>query len=388
MAAYTALIDLVFRRTHGSAAILSLTVILTMGAVGVFGPIGGVVADRWDRRRAMIASDLVGGALFLALAFVGPVWLLLTVALLTAAAAAPFGAGSTAAIPNLVQDESMIARANARLWIGTTLGITLGPAIGGALAGWVGAGPVFVLNAVSFAVSAVLVWSIRAPFRGAAEAEAEHAGVGGILAGFRFLRRDHVQLVLTLAWMVLLLGIGMSIVADRPLAAVFSAGSIGFGAMLGVYGVGAVVGSWLASRLTAATEPAGLVTGFVVAGVAGIGIWQARTFWLVLACNLVWGVGDALTRVAKTGILQRRTPDAIRGRVYSASESALTFALMAGFLAAGPVIAAIGAQATYAVGGLAALGAAALSSTVVATARRGHAAAMDADAPRRSEIEP
>jgi predicted MFS family arabinose efflux permease len=181
--------------------------------------------------------------------------------------------------------------------------------------------------------------------------------------------------------MVLLIGIGMSIVADRPLAAVFSAGSIGFGVMLGVYGVGAVAGLWLASRLTAATEPTGLVAGFVVAGVAGIGIWLAPLFWIVLVCNLVWGVGDAVTRVAKTGILQRRTPDAIRGRVYSANESALTFALMAGFLAAGPVIEVLGPQATYAVGGLAALGAAALSSTVVAAARRGPAEAMSADPP-------
>jgi predicted MFS family arabinose efflux permease len=381
MAAYTALIDLVFRRTHGSTVVLSLTVLLTLGAVGLFGPIGGVVADRWDRKRAMIASDLLGGALFVILALVGPVWLILTVALLTAVAAAPFGAGSTAAIPNLVQDEALIARANGRLGIGTTLGITLGPAIGGVLVGWIGAGPVFVLNAVSFASSAALVWSIRAPFRGVAEDDAEHGDARSILAGFRFLRRDRVQLVLTLAWMVLLLGTGMGIVADRPLAAAFSGGSVGFGVMLGLYGVGAVIGSWLASRLTAATEPAALVTGFAVAGVAGIGIWFAPVFSIVLVCNLVWGVGDAVTRVAKVGILQRRTPDAVRGRVAGANESAIHLALMAGFLAAGPTIAVLGAQATYAVAGLAALGAAGLSSTVVAAARRGAAGTVRVDPP-------
>jgi len=381
MAAYTALIDLVFRRTHGSTVALSLTVLLTMGAVGIFGPIGGVIADRWDRKRAMIASDVLGGAFFLVLAFVGPVWLILTVGLLTAAAAAPFGAGSTAAIPNLVGDEALLARANARLGVGTTLGITLGPAIGGVLAGWVGAGPVFVLNAVSFAASAALIWSIRAPFQGAGDDEAEQGGARRILAGFRFLRRDRVQLVLTIAWVVVLLGIGMAIVADRPLAAIFSVGSIGFGVMLGLYGVGAVAGSWLASRLTGATEPAALAVGFAVAGVAGIAIWLASAFWIVLVCNVVWGVGDAVTRVAKTGILQRRTPDAVRGRVVGANESALTLAITAGFLAAGPVIAVLGAQATYAVGGLTALGAAALSSTVIAAARRGPGDAMRIEAP-------
>jgi predicted MFS family arabinose efflux permease len=114
-AAYTALIDLVFRRTHGSAVALSLTILLTMGPSGFFSPIGGVVADRWDRKRAMIASDLVSGALFVVLAFVGPMWLILSVAFLTAAAATPFRAGSMAAIPNIVQDEALIARANGHL---------------------------------------------------------------------------------------------------------------------------------------------------------------------------------------------------------------------------------------------------------------------------------
>lgn len=371
MAAYTALIDLVFRRTDGSTVILSLTILLTLGAVGLFGPIGGLVADRWDRKRAMVASDLMSGALFVVLAFAGPVWLILTVALLTAVAATPFRAGSTAAIPNLVQDEALIARANGRLAIGSNLGITLGPAIGGVLVGWIGAGPVFVLNAVSFAASAALVWSIRAPFRGVAEDRAEDGDARSVLAGFRFLHRDRVLLVVTLAWVVLLLGMGMAIVADRPVAAAFSVGSVGFGVMLGLYGVGAVIGAWLGSRLTAATEPAALVAGFAVAGVAGIGIGLAPVFWIVLACNLVWGVGDAVPTVARAGILQRRTPDAVRGRVAAANESAVHLALMAGFLAAGPTIAVIGAQATYAVGGLAALGAAAFSSTVVAAAGRG-----------------
>lgn len=380
-AAYTALIDLVFRRTHGSTVILSLTVILTMGASGFFSPIGGVVADRWDRKRAMIASDLASGALFVVLASVGPTWLILTVAFLTAAAATPFRAGSVAAIPNLVEDEALIARANGRLWIGTTLGITLGPAIGGVLVGWIGAGPVFVLNALSFAVSAAMVWSIRAPFRGVAEGVAEEGDKGGVMAGVRFLRRDRVQFVMTLAWMVLLLGMGMGIVADRPVAAIFSQGAIGFGVMLGLYGVGAVIGSWLASRLTAATEPAALVAGFVVAGFVGIGIWLASAFWIVLVCNFVWGVGDAVTRIAKTGILQRRTPDAVRGRVSGANEAAINLGLMAGFLIAGPTISALGAQGAYAVGGLAALGAAALASTVVAAARSGPSEAMRVEPP-------
>jgi MFS family permease len=324
------------------------------------------VADRWDRKRAMIVSDLAGGVLFVLLALAGATWLILSLALLTAIARTPFRAGSVAAIPNLVEDDAMIAKANGWIAIGSSLGITIGPALGGVLVGWIGAGPVFVLNGASFGLSALLVWSIHAPFAGVV---GEEQGDAGVLAGFRFLRRDRVLLVVTLAFAVLLLGLGLGIVADRPVAAAFEVGSVGFGSMLGLYGLGSVIGGGVASRMTAAIEPRALVAGFVVAGVAGIGIGVAPTFALILVCNFVWGMGDAVTIVAQQGILQRRTPDSIRSRVVAANEAAVHVALMVGFLAAGPAIGWLGAQATYAVGGVAALGAAALAWTVVASAR-------------------
>jgi MFS family permease len=143
-----------------------------------------------------------------------------------------------------------------------------------------------------------------------------------------------------------------------------------------------VSGAWMASRLTATTEPAALVGGLALAGIAGIGVGVAPAFWVVLACNLVWGVGDAVSLVAMTGLLQRRTPDAVRGRVVAARESIVNVAVMVGFLAAGPTIAAIGAQPTYAVGGVAALAAAVLASTVLAAARS-DASRMSATESRR-----
>jgi MFS family permease len=363
MAAYTALIDLVYVETDGSTLFLSLTILLTIGAVGLFEPLGAFVADRWDRKRALIWSDLIGTSLFALLALTREPVVLLGVALLTAIAETPFRAGSVAAIPNMVEDERLIAKANGWVGVGSNLGITIGPALGGLLVAWLGASWVFLLNAGSFVVSAGLVWSIRAPFSGAVEAS-DDADDGGFTAGFRFLRGDRVLLVVTLSWMVLLLGMGLGIVSDRPVADAFGAGSIGFGAMLGLWGLGSVVGSGVASRMTAATEPSALVAGFVLAGAAGIGIGLAPVFWLVLVCNVVWGIGDALTVVAEQGIIQRRTPDAIRSRVVAANEALVHLSLMVGFLAAGPVLAAFGGQATYAIGGVAALAAGVLANTV------------------------
>lgn len=364
MAAYTALIDLVYVETDGSTLFLSLTVLLTIGAVGLFEPLGALVADRWDRKRALIWSDLVGTSLFALLALTREPIALLGVALLTAVAETPFRAGSVAAIPNLVDDDRLISKANGWIGVGSNLGITIGPALGGVLVAWLGASPVFLLNAASFVVSAGLIWSIRAPFSGTDEEPSGDHEDGDLVAGFRFIRRDRVLLVITLAWMVLLLGMGLGIVSDRPVADAFDMGSVGFGAMLGLWGLGSVVGSWTASRMTAANEPSALVAGFVLAGIGGIGIGLAPVFWFVLACNFVWGFGDALTVVAEQGIIQRRTPDRIRSRVVAANESLVHLSLVAGFLAAGPVLAAVGPQATYAIGGVAALGAGALAATV------------------------
>lgn len=366
MAAYTALIDLVYEQTDASTTFLSLTILLTIGAAGLFEPLGAVVADRWDRKKALIWSDLIGTSLFALLTLTREPAVLLLVALLTAIAETPFRAGSVAAIPNLVDDERLIAKANGWIGVGSNLGITVGPALGGLLVAWLGHSPVFLMNAGSFVISAGLVWSIRAPFSGRRDVDADDdAGDdGGFTVGFRFLRRDRVLLVVTASWMVLLLGMGLGIVSDRPVADAFDAGALGFGLMLGLWGLGSVIGSIVAARMTARTEPSSLVMGFVLAGIGGIGIGSAPVFWLVLACNFVWGFGDALTVVAEQGIIQRRTPDAIRSRVVAANESLVHLALMAGFLAAGPMLARVGAQATYAIGGVAALMAGVLANTV------------------------
>jgi MFS family permease len=371
LAAYAALIDLMFDITDGSSVYLSATVMLTIGAGGLLEPLGGWVADRWDRKAVLIWSDLVSTVAFVVMAFVAGPGALLVLAFLSALAETPFRAGSVAAIPALVGDEASLAKANGWIGVGTNIGIMLGPPIGGVLAGAIGAENVFLLNAASFAVSSGLVWSIRARF----QTDDDREGDVDVTGGFRFLLGDRVILVITVAWMVLLLGIGMGIVSDRPLADTFDAGSVGFGFMLGLWGAGSVLGSFLASKLRSEQEPLALVIGFVLAGVAGIAIWLSPIFGLVLVFNVVWGVGDAVTVVAEQGIIQRRTPDRVRARVVAANEGLVHLGLMTGFLLASPVMDAIGPQATYAIGGFAALAAGALSLTVVGRARADVAAA-------------
>ena len=111
--------------------------------------------------------------------------------------------------------------------------------------------------------------------------------------------------------------------------------------------------------------------GFIIAGVAGIAVWLAPFFAIVVVANLVWGVGDAASVVGRSGLFQRRSPDAIRGRVAAANESVMNVTLMAGMIVGGPLIAGIGPQAVYGLAGVLSLGAALLGASVIGEARRG-----------------
>jgi MFS family permease len=355
-AAYTALMFTVWRDT-GSAAWQSGTLLLTFGVVGLLAPLTGHLGDRLDRRKVMIASEGVAAAFFLAMAFAHRPEVLVPLAFASAVAESPFWSASAAAIPALAEREEDIARANSLLGIGRNAGIMVGPMIGGVLIAVIGPGHgpawVFGLNAMTFVISMMLTISVRGSYRESrtAEEEAEHVGV---MAGVRFLWRERVLRRMTLAWLVFLLGAGMGMVADAPLAQSFHVGSVGFGLLIACWGGGSVLGSLLGSRLTVRTEPMWLVLGAAGIALGHLGVGLAPVFALVLASGLLMGTSDGLTMVAETGIMQRLTPDAVRSRVMAAFDAVLSLGLAIAYIFAGPVLAAIGPQRVYLVGGVAA----------------------------------
>jgi predicted MFS family arabinose efflux permease len=248
--------------------------------------------------------------------------------------------------------------------MGKFAGISLGPALGGILYERIGLGGALGLNAVSFVVSALLVSTVHGRFNEAAASGTGREGAtdetasrraSGIRPGLSFIRRDPVLRRLTLAWVFLTLGLGMSMVADAPLAEdVFDVGAIGFSLIVAGWGVGSVIGSFLGRFLTPRTEGHALVWGTVLIAIGGGGMGLSPIFWPVVAFGLVMGIGDAVGLIADQSIRQRRTPDDIRSRVMAVSDGAWQLALGIAFLIAGPVLALVGPQGTYSIGGAAA----------------------------------
>ncbi|MGH2540236.1 MAG: MFS transporter [Actinomycetota bacterium] len=349
-AAYTALMFEIYDQT-GSAVWLAASLLVTEGVSGLVGPLASVLGDRFDRRTVMIVSDLAAAACFAGMAMVasapGP---LVFIAFLSALTEAPFWPASTAAIPNLVPPDQ-VSWANSLVAIGRNVGIMVGPAIGGILLAAVGAPWVFAINAASFVLSAALVVSVRARFVGDRSDEAEHHG---IWAGFRFLFNEPVLRRISVAWVVLVLGIGMAMVGDVPLVDVFDAGPAGFGLMIGLWGAGSILGSLAGRWLSAATEMRWLVLGTAFVACIGVAIALSPWFGLVLILNVAWGAAEGITGVAEQNLFQRRTPDSVRSRVLGALEGLFHGGLAVSYVAAAFVLPVVGARGMYAIASVAA----------------------------------
>ena len=361
MAAFNALAFMIFHRSGQSNTWVSAALLVTFGAQGLFSPLAGWLGDRFDRRDVWIWSELAAAAAWVGLAFAWTPVSMVVMAFVTATVESPIWPVSGAAIPNLV-DEDDLAWANGTIAVGRNIGNLVGPIVGGVVvallapdtteaqlrtAGFV----VFGLNAASFLVAAWLIWSVRARFSG--EREHEH---GGLRAGIRFLVRERVLRALTIAWVVLLLGAGATLVAEVALANDFGTGSVGYGLLQAAWGGGAILGSLLGRRLiTTRNEPWAVFAGTLGVGV-GIGLVSlAPWFALAVGLVLVGGSGEGFGGVAEQGMIQRRTPDAIRSRVVGATEAAVMAAFAISFAFGGPLVDTIGVRWTYALGGISCL---------------------------------
>ena len=361
-AAFAALAYIVYRLTDESAAWLSVTLLLTMGVQGMVQPIASWFGDRFDRRRVLVVSDLLAAFGFVALAFARTPGQLVAIACVTAILEAPVWAVAAAAIPNLI-DEDHLSWANGQVAIGRNLGSFAGPLLGTAIAAALAPGLhplpdrlfaagafVFGINAASFLVSAWLIGRTPGRFNDERPSKEEHAG---IRAGFRYAMSDRVLRAILVGWSVLILGAGLILVAELPLADSFDQGAFGYGLLNALWAGGAAVGAVLAGRwLTARREPQTLLFAIFVGGLIMFGIGWSPLWILALAFVVTEGICEGFASVAEQGLLQRRTPDDVRSRVVGAVEAATLIALAISFAIGGQIVDVVGPRAAYYIGGV------------------------------------
>lgn len=342
--ATVALLGLVLELT-GSAAAASLVLVLQTGGFAAVAPIAGVIADRVDRRRLLVAANAARAPLpilFLLGAQGEMLWLIfLTIALL-AAGAAIFEPTSSASLPNLVDPERL---PEANVLIGSAWGtmLAVGAAVGGLAAATLGREAVFVINAATFALSAWLISGIRRPLqepRAHGVEEPHPPFLEAARAAISYARTHRLVGVFVLSKTSF--GFGTGIVALLAVfgAEVFEAGDAGIGVLFAARGLGAVSGPFLA-RAVFGTSDRALLKG-ILASLVGIvvcyGFFPLAPV-IGVAALLVFGAhlgGGAQWTLSTLG-LQRSTPDALRGRLFSFDYALVTMTIAFSTLAAGVV---------------------------------------------------
>jgi len=219
----------------------------------------------------------------------------------------------------------------------------LGPGVGGALLALTGAPGVFVAGAALLLGSALLVARLPGSFR----AVQPEDGPGGSLDGYRRLMADPWLRLLTIAWTLVMAGIGPVIVAEVVLADHFDVGSAGYGLIAVFWDGGGVVGALLGRRISRTAERPAVVGGLIAIGLGFTIVGLTPIFWPVLLGMMVAGLFDAFGVVAAQNIIQRRTPDHLRSRVSAALDAVVLGSMSLSFALGAPMIDLLGAQGVY-----------------------------------------
>lgn len=323
----------------------------------VLGLVAGPLVDRISRRGILVASDVARAAVFLALPFAPSALAIVLLALAAGIATSLFRPAVYAGLPNLVSDRDL-PQANGLLQTAENLTWAVGALAGGALVAVSGPDVAYLVNAVSFVVSALFLLRIRESLE---ELRAESLGhLRDLAAGLRAVVQARSLLTVLVAWSVVMLGNGAVNVAEVFLATeVFGAGEVGYGILVAAGAVGLVAGSFSAGGLI---ERHGMRGPYALAiAVMGAGILAAATspsLWIAVPFVVLSGVGNGAAVVCNVMLVQRGAPDRLRGRVFSALMGIGYGVLGLGMIAAGPFTNAYGARAAWVVAaGLCATGA-------------------------------
>ena len=342
IALYTIILQLT-----GSGRDVGLLLVARFVPSFLFGPMSGVVADRFSRQKIMIWSDLLRALVVLGFLFVrraDQLWIVYVLTVLQLGLSTFFEPAKTAAIPSIVEDRELVA-ANAISSVTWSAMLTIGAAIGGLMTSAFGTNVAFILDGATYLLSAALIASIRVPKRKKRERQklslGRLLGITETIEGIRYVKDRPRVLALLLvkpAW-----GLGGGILT---LLAVFgerifpvgknAAG--GIGVLFAARGIGTAVGPIVARRIAGEGNrrmQASIGISFLIGGVFYILFGSATSLWFALIVLGIAHCGGSILWVFSTVMLQRSVADTFRGRVFAAELALLTLTMAASNYATG-----------------------------------------------------
>jgi MFS family permease len=346
-----ALVILVFRLT-GSGLGVTGAVVAEIAPVLLLAPLAGAVIDRFPRVRVLVAADLWRMALAGLLPLVDQHLLAVYAAAFGLAAGGVFfNPAASSLLPSIVEEDELVA-ANSGLWSAAVISqIALAP-VAGAMVAAVGVGPAFLVNAASFAASALLLVGLRLP--GQPVPTQAGSWLGGVAEGARLLVADRLLRLLALVQLLAALSAGATsallvVLAGRHLGV----GPGGFGLLLGAIGVGAALGPLLLARLVSNPRRPALVFGpLVLRGLVDLVLATTRSLGVAMGALAVYGVGTSTGMVTYNSLLQAEVAPDVRGRVFAGFDLLWQAGRLASLVLGGVAADAVGIRAVYYLGGV------------------------------------
>jgi len=334
---YTLAIYSLLLQLTGRASSVALALVLQVLPQTFIGPVAGVVNDRMRRKRVMIAADLGRMVIVFTMLLVrsrSTVWLVYPLLLLETLLAAFFEPARNSVVPNITEREDVIL-ANTLSSATWSVNLLVGASVGGVVAALLGRDAVFVLNAISFLASALLIRGMHFEEPHAKVSPPLRArdlwDVSPILEGLRYVRRNRGllatmfvkagELMIGPSWVLFtVMGQRYFPVRWRGVDAQ-RGGMLGMSLLLGARGLGALVGPLFAARWAGHSERRlrlGVLFGYLLVATGYGALGGTKSVWVACLWIIVAHCGGSTIWVFSTTLLQLNTEDRFRGRVFSA----------------------------------------------------------------------
>jgi MFS family permease len=335
----------------------------------VFGPVAGVVADRFDRRRLMIAADLARAVFALGF-FVASAWnsllMIYTVGACIFCASSFFNAAKRATIPNLTNNTDELITTNSLTASTTAATIAIGSAIGGIAATFLGRNIVLILNAITFLISAELIRRIVYQSKRHAVAQSRRLTV---FSDFRDGLSYVKNINLLSAIFIVAAGWGLGNGAARATYSLFGSrfgearmkgfvdkpSEFGISVLFVAMGLGGVLGAPLARRFSSVGKEKlerRMIRSIILDG-CGLAIFSfAPSLWLASFVLILREMNYAIWWTAQQTIMMSNADDKFAGRVFASFETLTTLTMVGSMLLCGAAADKYGIEPVALVGGI------------------------------------
>ncbi len=314
-----------------SEFLLGMVIVIKFLAFAAMSPFAGYVADRFDRRTVMIACDFGRGAVVLCFLFVtdaSMIWLVYVLTAMQMGFAAVFEPAKQASIPNITSGDELV-RANIISNLSWSIIFTIGMGLGGLATAWLGTDAVFVINGTGYILSTWFLFRATIPHRRDDETmESLSNPIRGIKDGYAFLfANSHIlRPALAKGTITFFLGamVYLLILVSEELLMM---GSIGLGLLYSSRGFGTAVGPVLVRRYFSDERKWVTLMGLAMisAGSFYLVVGMMEVLWVMVILVFLAHCGSGANWVMSTVLLQKRSPDEFRGRIFGSEWLMFTF---------------------------------------------------------------